>query len=223
MNISVNEVDRGLPPDEDGDRLAQDGTTSSLDRAAKQNQLIKEHHNLIRAGGATPDENTLTQLRDILIPAGEIKEFACALPSGFLPCDGAAVSREDYARLFAAISTTWGAGDTINTFNVPDLRGRTLIGSGTGSGLTARTLAATGGEEAHTLSLNETVNHSHSSGGGSGLLTDGATGGNANIDASSSSYKIQPAANFTVTNHAGSTSAHNTMPPFAVVNYGIRY
>ena len=53
-------------------------------------------------------------------------------PSGFLSCDGAEVSRVTYAALFAAISTTWGAGDGSTTFNLPDLRGSTIIGAGAG-------------------------------------------------------------------------------------------
>lgn len=60
---------------------------------------------------------------------GEIKSYGSATPpTGYLPCDGAAVSRTSYADLFAAISTTWGIGDGSTTFNVPDLRGRSLVG-----------------------------------------------------------------------------------------------
>ncbi len=43
------------------------------------------------------------------------------LPTGWLLCDGSAVSRTAYAALFSAIGTTWGAGDGSTTFNVPDL------------------------------------------------------------------------------------------------------
>jgi microcystin-dependent protein len=52
-------------------------------------------------------------------------------PDGWLSCDGEAVSRETYARLFAAIGTKWGAGDGSTTFNVPDLRGAFVRGTGT--------------------------------------------------------------------------------------------
>lgn len=55
------------------------------------------------------------------------------VPTGFLLCDGSAVSRTTYARLFGVISTSYGAGDGSTTFNVPDGRGRTLIGAGTGT------------------------------------------------------------------------------------------
>jgi len=54
-------------------------------------------------------------------------------PSGFLECKGAAVSRTTYSDLFAAIGTTWGVGDGSTTFNLPDLQGAFLRGTGTGS------------------------------------------------------------------------------------------
>lgn len=58
------------------------------------------------------------------VPAGLVM-FYCSstLPTGYLKCNGAAVSRTAYANLFAAIGTTFGAGDGSTTFNVPDLRG----------------------------------------------------------------------------------------------------
>lgn len=65
------------------------------------------------------------------VPPGIISPFAgSTAPSGYLFCDGAAVSRTTYAALFAAISTTWGSGDGSTTFNLPDLRNMFLRGSG---------------------------------------------------------------------------------------------
>jgi microcystin-dependent protein len=62
-----------------------------------------------------------------------------SVPSGYLLCDGSAVSRTSYANLFAAIGTAWGEGDGSTTFNLPDLRGRVVQGvknpvQATGSG-----------------------------------------------------------------------------------------
>lgn len=51
------------------------------------------------------------------------------MPKGFLLCDGRAVSREDYKRLFDVIGTTYGEGDKSTTFNVPDFRDRTIWGA----------------------------------------------------------------------------------------------
>lgn len=107
-----------------------------------------------------------------LVPTGAVSPFAgSAAPAGWLVCDGSAVSRATYARLFAAIATTWGAGDGSTTFNLPDLRGRAVIGVGTGSGLTARTLAAAVGAETVALTDANLNAHSHSIGGSSGAGT----------------------------------------------------
>ena len=60
---------------------------------------------------------------------GEVAFFARTTPpSGWLKANGAAVSRTTYAALFAAIGTTFGAGDGLTTFNLPDLRGEFLRG-----------------------------------------------------------------------------------------------
>jgi microcystin-dependent protein len=62
---------------------------------------------------------------------GEIKMWPTnAAPSGYLMCNGAAVSRTTYAALFAVIGTLYGAGDNLSTFNLPDFRNRMPLGSG---------------------------------------------------------------------------------------------
>ena len=61
---------------------------------------------------------------------GKIIMFAGnTAPEGTLYCNGAAISRTTYSELFAAIGTTYGAGDGSTTFNVPDLRGRWIVGA----------------------------------------------------------------------------------------------
>ena len=63
------------------------------------------------------------------VPAGSVFTFATTtVPSGYLECNGAAVSRSTYASLFSSISTTWGVGDGSSTFNLPDLRGQFVRG-----------------------------------------------------------------------------------------------
>lgn len=61
-------------------------------------------------------------------------------PSGFLDCDGTAVSRSTYATLFSVIGTTYGTGDGSTTFNVPDLTDRTIVGKSP-----TKALASSGG------------------------------------------------------------------------------
>jgi len=83
------------------------------------------------------------------VPAGVFFPYGgTTAPSGYLLCNGAAVSRTTYADLFAAIGTAYGVGDGSTTFNVPDVRGRFVLGkaaAGTGS-----TLGESGGALDHT-------------------------------------------------------------------------
>ncbi|MCI7235427.1 MAG: phage tail protein [Veillonellaceae bacterium] len=66
------------------------------------------------------------------VPAGIMQMFAGnTIPAGWLLCDGSAVSRADYAKLFSAIGTTWGAGDGSTTFNLPNSIGRFAEGAAT--------------------------------------------------------------------------------------------
>ena len=66
------------------------------------------------------------------VPSGTVSMFAgSSAPTGYLMCDGSAVSRTTYANLFTAISTTWGVGNGSTTFNIPDMRGIFPKGAGT--------------------------------------------------------------------------------------------
>lgn len=110
-----------------------------------------------------------------MTPSGVIVPFAGSnAPSGWLLCAGQAVSRTQYAGLFLTISTTYGAGDGSTTFNLPDLRGRTIAGvdnmggsaasrltSGV-SGINATTLGAAGGVEGVTLTAAQSGTPAHS-------------------------------------------------------------
>ncbi|HCK17881.1 MAG TPA: hypothetical protein DHW36_05150 [Thalassospira sp.] len=67
---------------------------------------------------------------------GSVSAFAMPTPpTGWLVCDGSAISRTEYADLFAAIGTVWGAGDDVTTFNLPDLRGEFVRGFDAGRGV----------------------------------------------------------------------------------------
>lgn len=83
----------------------------------------------------------LTQISDALdkimpeltpVPVGTVA-YAHEVPTGWLQCNGAAVSRTTYARLFKKIGTKYGAGDGSTTFNLPDLQHRVLEGTNTTS------------------------------------------------------------------------------------------
>ena len=97
---------------------------------------------------------------------------AASLPSGFLECDGTAVSRSTYSALFGIIGTTYGAGDGSTTFGLPNLADNVPIGKSPGKALAstggANTVAVTatgnvGGSTANaTLSTAQLASHSHS-------------------------------------------------------------
>jgi hypothetical protein len=162
---------------------------------------------LWRAAGLPPD------------PVGRISDFGGGtVPSGYLACDASAVSRTTYAALFNEIGTTWGVGDGSTTFNVPDFRRRTAVGSGgAGTGTLGNAVGNTGGEEAHALSIAELASHSHTptynditgiiGGGGSGLGPGGSS-------ASSIGLSI---------GNTGSGTAHNTIQPSAVTTKMIKF
>jgi microcystin-dependent protein len=89
------------------------------------------------------------------LAAGDLRNSAAATPpTGWLLCDGRSYTQSTYPSLFAAIGTTYGGGSGI--FNVPDYRGRTVIGvgSGTGGNASAHALGEEGGDE-------DLQNHAH--------------------------------------------------------------
>jgi microcystin-dependent protein len=100
-------------------------------------------------------------------PAGAVLAFAMQTPpSGWLECDGTAVSRSTYAALFAAIGTVYGGGDGSTTFNLPDLRAYFIRGWDHGRGIdTGRAFGSTqtGQNLAHTHAPGSLVmpNHGH--------------------------------------------------------------
>lgn len=106
--------------------------------------------------------------------SGAVLPFAGAnAPTGWLMCDGSAVSRTAFAELFASIGTTYGTGDGSTTFNLPDLRGRVAAGkynmggtpanrlTAAGAGITGTSLGATGGNQTHTLTTGQMPAHNH--------------------------------------------------------------
>ena len=71
-----------------------------------------------------------------LVPPGMVNAFAgTTAPTGYLICDGSAVSRTTYADLFAVTGTNYGVGDGATTFNLPDLRGEFIRGFDAGRGV----------------------------------------------------------------------------------------
>ena len=177
-----------------------------------------------------------------LMPVGSMLMWTSAdLPSGWLRCDGGAVSRVTYSQLFAAIGTTYGSGDGSTTFNLPNLKGRFPLGKN-GSDSDFNELGETGGEKAHALSQSELASHTHSINHDHGSVTSDTSSISLGYSEDKrtmsyvpdgSQYSVVEDVNETY-NHthsvnlpnysgssgsSGSGSAHNNMPPFIAVDF----
>jgi len=185
------------------------------------------------------------------VPSGTILPYGgdpSSPPSGYLYCNAAAVSRTTYADLFATIGTTYGSGDGSTTFNVPDLMGRSPLGSGTGSGLSARTRGTKDGVQSVTLQATESGTavhghtapstgsagaHSHTIGAGfnywiaynasgSAYMGAGAYGPYTSNNSTSDPGNHQHTASVNNATAASAAAAHNNMHPFLVVGFIIK-
>lgn len=143
---------------------------------------VKVYMSLTTANVTTPStagvpDPSWRVISDPEIPIGTTIEFnASSVPSNYLVEDGSAISRTTYAALFAVIGTTWGAGNGTTTFNIPDSRRKTAIGSGgTGTGVIGNTVGSTGGVEASS----EIANHVHN--GISGYTAVGVASGGIQV------------------------------------------
>lgn len=159
-------------------------------------------------------------------PIGSVQAFAGATaPSGWLACDGSAVSRTTYAALYAVIGTTYGSGDGSTTFNVPNLTNRMAVGSG---GTYSR--GTTGGAATVTLTSGQVPAHDHGSAGAHTHTTDAYTTDTRSKTANLFNTLL-PAVSGTVTTssagahtHAsfGGGGSHENMSPFLAMPMLIR-
>lgn len=135
------------------------------------------------------------------LPAGAVQVFAMnTAPSGWLSCDGSAVSRTTYSTLFSAISTTYGTGDGSTTFNLPDLRGEFIRGWDAGRGVDS-------GRSFGSFQADELKSHTHS-------MTFSRTGWDAYTGLNvGSGYSQQ----------TGATGGNETRPRNIAMLYCIKY
>lgn len=166
-----------------------------------------------------------------ITPVGAILDYAGAsAPAGWLLCYGQSLLRADYADLFTAIGTVYGAADGTH-FNVPDLRGRIAAGqddmggssanrltnpAATTGGIDGDVLGGTGGLETHTLTTAQLAAHLHTFPsrtvtGGFGSSEVARSNGTGGLDTS------------TATDAAGGGTAHNNVQPTLILNKIIKY
>lgn len=149
---------------------------------------------------------------------GEIRLWSTATaPTGWVKCDGTSydsVGDTTFAALFAVIGTTYGGAGAAD-FDVPDLRGRTAIGAGTGDAgdATAHALADKEGTETHTLIEAELAAHDHDYEQREPQLVPGGTGVGINIIGGTDTK---------TTTSTGGGNAHNNLQPSLTLNYIIK-
>ena len=119
------------------------------------------------------------------VPTATIVPWSSSsIPSGFLECNGTAVSRSTYSTLFAIVSTTYGAGDGSTTFNLPNLQDNVLVGKSGNKALAstggANTVSVTAGGNISgstanaSLSINQLASHNHNVSGNATLNNFGS-------------------------------------------------
>ena len=185
--------------------------------AAAIEHPMREILAVIAAAGIAPSEADLTQLKKALdavyAPIGSVSFFAMnTVPTGWLKANGATISRTVYASLFAAIGTTFGVGDGVTTFKIPDLRGEFPRGWDDGRGLdTGRAFGSgqTDGFKAHNHSLSTYALSAFDATGGSQVVV-ADTGGSSQGWASSAS---------TIANTGGTETRPTNLALLACIRY----
>lgn len=150
MSLNLDQINLGTAPlgkDGDTQRSANDKTNKNMTAIAAAvdalTQSVQANSTAIAAkADKSVTDNQQTNIGILFsvnaLQAGSVVMFARnTAPQGYLKCNGAAVSRTTYNTLFAAIGTTFGAGDGATTFNVPDLRGEFMRGWDDGRGIDA--------------------------------------------------------------------------------------
>ena len=169
---------------------------------------------------------TAAQLRDFVtaaisqVPTGVVLPFAgSSAPTGFLLCDGAAVSRTTYATLFALIGTTYGSGDGSTTFNVPNTSGVFIQGVGTQT-ISSKSFVAgslgTKSRDSTALPVTpittgiESANHVHGPNDTYFVTSFGSAGQTVNAGNSTLAWNYKTTTGTQSANHTHSTSGGDT-------------
>lgn len=159
---------------------------------------------------------------------GEVIAYAgSSAPSGFLICDGSAVSRTTYATLFSVIGTTFGTGDGSTTFNLPNLKGRTIVGYNSGDA-SFDAIGETGGAQTANLAHSHTQNaHTHSISGTTGDRSANqiiyAGGGSCSPDSHTHTFSFTSGAASDLGTNSQLSATQTIQNPYLTLNFIIRH
>lgn len=186
-------------------------------------------------GSAPSDLATVGQLQNSA-PIGSVISYAGLFPpAGWMLCYGQALSRTQYAALFAVTGTAYGAGNGSTTFNIPDCRGRVAAGKDDMGGLDAgrlsvfgilaRSLAGTFGSAVHILTAGQLASHTHGvndpSHSHGGVQNSSASQGRGDQAPAVSQYSFgQTFPSFTgiTIQNSGNNEPHNNTQPTIIFN-----
>jgi len=178
----------------------------------------------------------------VLMPTASLMPYAgSSAPTGYLLCDGAAISRTTYSSLFGIVGTTYGVGDGSTTFNIPDLRGRVIAGLDINTGgfadrLTTGSAANINGQALGANNGNPGDTGRGTNGAQEHLLTSAESGlpdhthkiaqqSNGNFDTGTFN-NILTGSSLSTTGVVGgaqdASSAHNNVQPTIILNYIIK-
>ena len=163
-----------------------------------------------------------TQINNIAsVPTGVINPWAGVAgspPTGWLLCDGTAVSRSTYSTLFGIVGTFYGVGDNSTTFNVPNLKGRVPVGLDS-TQTEFDTRGETGGAKTHTLTAAEIPGHTHQV----TIMGSDLSYGTAALQGSNGGTQQSINAGEGGGSNPAGGGAHNNLQPYIVVNYIIKF